>query len=149
MICPDDKDTDKAEFLNKELAFYIDSFCAKAIAKYIKFDTKKSLYEFPKEVIVTVSINEFVSQCFVSSKHGSFYQVDWRYSCQDLFSLYLHKDLIHDGVQCYEQIQLLKKTVLEKYFDNDSSMNSADNSYKDSEQIFDSEEQKILQNILI
>ena len=95
--------------MNKELAFHLDSFCAKAIAKYMKFNTKKTLYEFPKEIIVTVGVNEFVSKCFVSSKHGTFYQVAWRYSCNGLFSFYLHKDLVHDGIQCYEQIQLLKK----------------------------------------
>ena len=45
--CPliglDDEVRDKNEFLNKELAFHLDSFCGKAIAKYIKFDKKKTL----------------------------------------------------------------------------------------------------------
>ena len=29
---------DRNELLNKELVFHLDSFCAKAITKYIKFD---------------------------------------------------------------------------------------------------------------
>ena len=126
--CPliglDDEVRDKNELLNKELAFHLDSFCAKAIAKYIKFDTKKTLYQFPEEVIVTVNVNKFISQCFVSSRHGTFYQVDWRYSCQGLFSFHLHEDLVHEGISCYEQIQLLNRKMSDETFDDDSSVNS-------------------------
>ena len=135
LICYDDEVKDKNQLLNKELAFHLDSFCAKAIAKYIKFDTKKMLYEFPKEVIVTVNDNKFISQCFVSSRHGTFFQVDWRYSCQGLFSFHLHEDLVHEGILCYEQIQLLNKKMFDENFDDESSVNSTNdlnNKKKDS-----------------
>ena len=62
-----------------------------------------------------------------------FYQADWRYSCQGLFSFHLYEDLVHEGILCYEQIQLLNKKMFDKNFNDDSSVNSANNSNNNTE----------------
>ena len=110
---------------------------------------KKKLYEFPKEVIVTVNDNKFISQCFVSSRHRTFYQVNWRYLCQGLFSSHLHEDLVHEGILCYEQIQLLNKKMFDKNFDDESSVNSTNNLNNKKKDSTNYEIKKILQMILM
>ncbi len=44
LICLDNDITNNVEFLNKNLAFYLDNFCAKAVVKYINCLSKRSHY---------------------------------------------------------------------------------------------------------
>ena len=52
----------------------------------------------------------------------------WRYSCRCLFSFDWHEDLVHEGKDSYEQVQLLNTNFSEEHFDDNSSKNSANKS---------------------